>query len=91
MELRDLRYFCLVAETGSVTRAADTLCVSQPFVTKVIHRLEEELGTKLFDLEKRRVVLNQNGEYFYRHAREILDKLDRQTEDMAAKIGRAHV
>ena len=49
MELRDLRYFCLVAETGSVTRAADTLCVSQPFVTKVIHRLEEELGTKLFD------------------------------------------
>ena len=56
MELRDLRYFCLVAETGSVTRAADTLCVSQPFVTKVIHRLEEELGTKLFDLEKRRVV-----------------------------------
>ena len=84
MELRDLRYFCLVAETGSVTRAADTLCVSQPFVTKVIHRLEEELGTKLFDLERRRVVLNQNGESFYRHAREILDKLDRLTEDMAA-------
>lgn len=84
MELRDLRYFCLVAETGSVTRAADTLCVSQPFVTKVIHRLEEELGTKLFDLERRRVVLNQNGEYFYRHAREILDRLDRLTEDMAA-------
>ena len=73
-----------MAETGSVTRAADTLCVSQPFVTKVIHRLEEELGTKLFDLERRRVVLNQNGEYFYRHAREILDKLDRLTEDMAA-------
>ena len=84
MELRDLRYFCLVAETGSVTRAADTLCVSQPFVTKVIHRLEEELGTKLFDLERRRVVLNQNGEYFYRHEREILDRLDRLTEDMAA-------
>ena len=41
-------------------------------------------AAKLFDLEKRRVVLNQNGEYFYRHAREILDKLDRLTEDMAA-------
>ena len=84
MELRDLRFFCLVAETGSVTRAADTLCVSQPFVTKVIHRLEDELGTKLFDLEKRRVSLNANGEYFYRHARDILDRLDRLTEDMAA-------
>ena len=35
MELKDLRYFCLAAELGSITRAAETLGVSQPFVTKV--------------------------------------------------------
>ena len=46
MELKDLRYFCLAAELGSITRAAETLGVSQPFVTKVINRLEEELGCK---------------------------------------------
>lgn len=85
MELRDLRYFCLVAETLSVTRAAEALGVSQPFVTKVIHQLEEELGTQLFDLEKRRMRLNENGEHFYRHAREILNDLDRLTDDMAAR------
>ena len=59
-ELKDLRYFCLAAELGSITRAAETLGVSQPFVTKVINRLEEELGTQLFDINKRRIVLNTN-------------------------------
>ena len=39
MELKDLRYFCLAAELGSITKAAETLGVSQPFVTKVIGRL----------------------------------------------------
>ena len=85
MQLRDLRFFCLTAELGSVTRAAETLCVSQPFVTKVIHHLEEELGTKLFDIERRRIVLNENGSYFYREAKDILERLDRLTENMAVK------
>ncbi len=85
MELRDLRFFCLTAELGSVTRAAEELGVSQPFVTKVIHQLEEELGTQLFDLEKRRIRLNENGIFFYQEAREILDRADRLTENMAAK------
>ena len=85
MELRDLRYFCVTAELESVTRAADTLCVSQPVVTKVIHRLEEELGTQLFDLEKRRIVLNENGAYFYREAKDILNRLDRLMDNMAAR------
>ena len=85
MELRDLRFFCLTAELGSVTRAAEQLGVSQPFVTKVIHHLEEELGTQLFDIERRRIVLNENGSYFYCEAREIVDRADRLTGNMAAK------
>ena len=84
MELRDLRFFCLTAELGSVTKAAEQLQVSQPFVTKVIHKLEEELGTKLFDLEKRRLVMNSQGTYFYREAKEILAHLDRTVEDLSA-------
>ena len=69
MELKDLRYFCLAAELGSITRAAETLGVSQPFVTKVINRLEEELGTQLFDINKRRIVLNTNGGFSTRAQR----------------------
>ena len=84
MEIKDLRYFCLAAELGSITKAAEQLCVSQPFVTKVINRLEEELGTQLFDIEKRRIVLNQNGEYFYKKAKDILNRTDNLMDDMFA-------
>lgn len=85
MELRDLRFFCLTAELGTVTKAAERLYVSQPFVTKVIHRLEEELGVKLFDLDKRRLVLNENGTYFYQAARDILQSVDDLADNMAAR------
>lgn len=84
MELKDLRYFCLAAELGSITRAAETLGVSQPFVTKVINRLEEELGTQLFDINKRRIVLNANGEMFYKGAKDIVDRADTLVGDMLA-------
>ena len=84
MELRDLRFFCVTAEMENVTKAAKSLGVSQPFVTKVIHRMEEELGTKLFDLERRRIVLNASGEYFYKTAKSILNQFDGLIDDMAA-------
>lgn len=84
MELRDLRFFCLTAELGSVTKAAEKIGVSQPFVTKVIHHLEEELGSKLFDIERRRIVLNANGQHFYKESKAILARLDTLTSDMAA-------
>ena len=61
MELKDLRYFCLAAELGSITRAAETLGVSQPFVTKVINRLEEELGTSLFIRGNKKITLTEKG------------------------------
>lgn len=89
MEIRDLRFFCLTAELGSVTKAAEQLMVSQPFVTKVIHQLEDELGTKLFDLEKRRLILNDNGTYFYKEAKEILERLDRATGNLSAMQDKA--
>lgn len=89
MEIRDLRFFCLTAELGSVTKAAEQLGVSQPFVTKVIHLLENELGTKLFDLESRRLILNSNGIFFYKEAKQILDRCDKLSADMAAKQERA--
>lgn len=90
MDIRDLRYFCLVTELGSVTKAAEQLMVSQPFVTKVIHQLENELGAKLFDLENRRLVLNKNGTFFYKEARDILDRVDKLSCDMSAMQSRAH-
>ena len=89
MELRDLRFFCTTAETENVTRAAEKLGVSQPFVTKVINRLEEELGVQLFNLEKRRIALNEQGAYFYQAARDILNRVDTLVDDMSAMQAKA--
>ena len=49
MDIRDLRFFCLTAEMEHVTKAAEKLGVSQPFLTRVISNLEKEIGLSLFD------------------------------------------
>lgn len=89
MELRDLSFFCKAAELGSVTKAAAELGVSQPFVTKVISQLEREIGTQLFDIENRRIILNRYGEVFYRSARDIIDRTNTLLNTMDEMQGRS--
>lgn len=72
MELRDLRYFCMTAEMEHVTRAADKLGVAQPFLTKIIRQIEDELGTPLFEKAGRQIKLNQFGEAFYAQSKKVL-------------------
>ena len=49
MELRQFKYVNMVAQCGSVTKAARKLFISQPALSSYINKLEEELGVKLFD------------------------------------------
>lgn len=48
MEYTDLEYFIAIAEHHNLTRAAEALYVSQPTLTKYLHKLEKELGGKVF-------------------------------------------
>ncbi|MEG1909092.1 MAG: LysR family transcriptional regulator [Oscillospiraceae bacterium] len=82
MEIRDLRFFCKVAELEHVSKAAENLGTSQPFLTKIIGQLENELEVKLFDKVNRRLKLNQNGKFFYVRASKILADLDSLVDDM---------
>jgi Transcriptional regulator len=89
MELRDMKYFCTAAELGSVTKAAAALGVSQPFVTKIITQLEREIGTQLYDIESRHIVLNHFGEAFYKSARQILNQAEELMTMMDELQGRS--
>ncbi len=76
MEIKDLRYFCLAAELEHVSKTADKLGVTQPYITKIIAQLEKEVGAKLFDNPGRKIKLNRFGEAFYGYAKKVLMDVD---------------
>ena len=82
MELKHIKYFCSVAETENVTAAAQSLMVSQPYLSKKIGQLEEELGVKLFDYVGRNIKLNEYGQSYYKYAKAVLDLLDNAQDRM---------
>ena len=84
MEAQQLRYVCAVAETGSFSRAAERCQVAQPSLSQQVLKLEEELGTKLFDRLGRGVRLSEAGRAFLPHARAVLDGLDLARASVAA-------
>jgi DNA-binding transcriptional LysR family regulator len=62
VDLRHLRTFITVAEQGTVSKAALRLRVAQPALSRQIRYLEEELGVRLFDRVRRRLLLTSEGE-----------------------------
>ncbi|MFM0501410.1 LysR substrate-binding domain-containing protein [Paraburkholderia caffeinilytica] len=81
MELRHLRYFVAVAETGSLTVAAERrLHTSQPSLSRQIRDLEDEVGAELFNRSARGVELTAAGKAFLDHARLALTQVDAATE-----------
>ncbi len=64
----NLRVFCEVAEQQSITRAAQQLMMSQPGVSMVVHRLEQQYKVPLLDHVGKRIFLTEAGLALYRHA-----------------------
>lgn len=75
MEVHQLRYFCAVAETGNFTRAAEAARIAQPSLSQQIHKLEDELGARLFDRLPRSARLTQFGKAFLPKAQAILRQI----------------
>jgi LysR family hca operon transcriptional activator len=81
MELRHLRYFIAVAETGSLTEAAERrLHTSQPSLSRQIRDLEDQVGVDLLSRSVRGVELTDAGKAFLDHARLALMQVDATVE-----------
>ncbi|ADG88810.1 LysR family transcriptional regulator [Thermobispora bispora] len=79
-----LRLFDVAARTGSFTAAAAELNYTQSAVSRRIAALEAEAGGPLFERLPRGVRLTPAGEVLHRYAREVLERLDRAGEELAA-------
>lgn len=83
MEMRQLRYFAAVAQTGHMTRAAEQLGIQQPPLSQQIHALERELGLSLFRRHPRGMALTDAGRLFQVEAARMLQGMEAMTQRMA--------
>ena len=72
MDLRHLRTFVTIAEQGTVSKASLHLLIAQPALSRQISDLENELGVKLFDRVRRRLILTAEGEQLLADSRTVL-------------------
>jgi len=76
MDLSQLKYFCVVAKTGNMSKAAQVLYITQPNLSRSISRLEKEIGVTLFEHRKGKIVLNEYGRAFLSSAELIFSELN---------------
>lgn len=81
-ELYQLEQLLAVAECGTLSRAAEHLHISQPALSRSMQRLEAELQVTLFDRQKNKIELNENGRMAVDYARKIME----QSRDMISRI-----
>lgn len=74
-QLSSYRIFYVVANTGNISKAARELYISQPAISKTIHKLEESLGCRLFSRSSKGVQLTEEGALFYEHVKSAFETL----------------
>lgn len=86
MEIHQLRYFLAIAESGSFTAAAKRCHITQPSLSQQIRRLEDGLGSRLFDRLPKGAALTEAGRYLLPRARRILSDIDDATASIAGDL-----
>lgn len=89
MELLQLQYFQTIARTQNISAAAEQLHISQPSLSQILKRLEQEVGAPLFDRIGKRIVLNAYGTVFLKHVDEAFTALDNAALEIRTLRGTA--
>lgn len=82
MELRVLEYFLAIAQTETISRAAEVLHVTQPTLSRQMAQMERELGVKLFLRGRKKITLTAEGMLLRSRAEEILELVDKTETDL---------
>ena len=82
MDITDLEYFKIIAESGSLTKAAQQLHITQPAMSTMLKKLEEELGVELLIRSPNRIHLNEAGEVALVHVNTILRNVEQLKADV---------
>lgn len=87
MEIRQLRAFIAIAESGTFTAGAIRVHVTQAAISMQIRQLETEIGARVFVRAPRHVILTEAGEQLLHRARQILREHDAALEEIAELAG----
>lgn len=87
MEIRQLEYFQVVASFQSMTKAAAALHITQPALSRIIKRLEEDIGFELFERQQSGICLSAAGETFLAASNEALSVLKRAVVECNELVG----
>lgn len=84
MEIKNLQYFLAVAQFGNITKAAASLHISQPALSRAIIQLEDELGVTLLIRSKRKITLTGEGNYLKSRAEQIIGLVTKTAVDLSS-------
>lgn len=84
MDIRVLKYFLAVAKEENITRAAESLHITQPSLSKQLMELEAELGKQLLVRGKRKLTLTEDGILLRKRAEEIVSLLERTEQEISS-------
>ena len=84
MDIRILRYFLAVAREENITRAAESLHIAQPSLSKQLMELEQELGKQLLIRGKRKITLTEEGILLRKRAEDIVSLVEKTERDISS-------
>ncbi len=84
MDIRVLQYFLAVAREASITKAAQSLNMTQPPLSRQLKELEEELGKQLFIRGNRRVTLTEEGMILRKRAEEMVELMEKTKAEVSS-------
>ena len=84
MEIRVLKYFLAVAELGSITKAANSMHLTQPTLSRQLQDLENEFGQKLFVRGSKNIILTPEGMILRKRAKEIIELVEKAENEFSS-------